>query len=224
MGQCGNGSTTLTESPTRVAGEHDFVRLAASGSITCGVDASGGGWCWGWNPGSTIFGWQGEFVTEPLSVSFASPRWLMDVQPGDWHVCALDEDGQAWCWGLGTLLGDGTSRSHWEPARVVQEVAFTSLTVGYQHSCGLDAAGRAWCWGANFSGQVGDGTREPRYAPVRVPFDGVFTAVAAGSFHTCALDTEGGVHCWGQNDVGQLATDDYFVTPVEVDPPRDATP
>jgi alpha-tubulin suppressor-like RCC1 family protein len=221
-GQCGNGSTTLTEGPTRVAGEHDFERLSASWGLTCGVDTSGDGWCWGWNNLFMIFASQPEHVTEPQPIIISSDPRVVDVQPGLWHVCALDDGGQAWCWGMGTLLGDGTSRSHWDPARVIQEVAFTRLTVGEQHACGLDAAGRAWCWGANFAGQVGDGTREPRYAPVRVPFDGVFTAVAAGANHTCALDTEGGVHCWGQNEVGQLASDDYFVTPVEVDPPREA--
>ena len=33
---------------------------------------------------------------------------------GHYHTCALDSDGKAWCWGLGTYgtLGDGIVSDH----------------------------------------------------------------------------------------------------------------
>jgi alpha-tubulin suppressor-like RCC1 family protein len=226
-GQLGTGDLeSHWEEPAPVLGEIAFRRLASAAFTTCGVDDHGRAFCWGSNRSGQVGPSLAWAVTTPLELTFGTRAAIRQVIPGEYHACALDADGQAWCWGNGTYgeLGDGTGRGHADPGPVAQTLGFVELAVGGAHACGLTGEGTVWCWGVNAHGQLGDGTLANRFAPVRVEADQRFAAVAAGSSHTCALDTEGGVHCWGANEVGQLASDDYFVTPVEVDPPRDAMP
>ncbi len=132
------------------------------------------------------------------------------VAGGD-HTCALDSDGQAWCWGSngrGELgITDGRSSSD-VPLAVNGTTRFRLLSAGTRHTCGIDTDGRLWCWGANDAGQLGDGTHHDRREPHVVPVDLRFADVSAGTTHTCGVALDGRLWCWGRNDAGQLGNPD----------------
>ena len=123
---------------------------------------------------------------------------------GNYHSCALDASGGAWCWGFNQYgsLGDGTTTSRSAPARVAGGLTFTSLTAGAVHTCGLTATGAAYCWGA--APTIGDGALADRSVPTPVSGGLTFVQLAGSGLRTCGLTAAGKAYCWGRNSEGQL--------------------
>ncbi len=137
---------------------------------------------------------------------------LTAVDGGYLHTCALDHQGNAWCWGADNegQLGNGQVPSSTSlPTAVIMPpgVRFASLVVGKgMFSCALDITGNAWCWGDGGAGQLGDDNSADRVEPaaVSMPTGKTFASLAAGYSHACAMDTTGNAWCWGFNGAGQL--------------------
>lgn len=172
---------------------------------------------------------------KPVEPAVAAPtgRHFRALASGRWHACALDDQGQATCAGVGArkqpcddnnLLECGQSRPPDGP--------FAELAAGQTHTCGLRPDGTVACWGSNLSGQsappagirfrhlcAGDwhtcgitqqGTLAcfgalagPHDAGQSRPPAGEFAALSCGSFFSCALRADGTVACWGDNTAGQ---------------------
>jgi len=221
-GQLGDGTTTDRTAPVAVSGlASGAVAVAAGGSHTCAVTASGGVLCWGRN----TYGQIGDGTTTdqivPVAVSGLAGT-IATVTAGYGHTCAVTNAGGVHCWGHNSdgQLGDGTTTDRLTP------VAVSGLTggaaaaaAGGSHTCALTNAGGVLCWGQNTYGQLGDGTITSHSTPVApTGWSALGAAVVAGGAHTCALTATGGVWCWGSNTLGQLgdgtATD--RATPVPV--------
>jgi alpha-tubulin suppressor-like RCC1 family protein len=84
---------------------------------------------------------------------------LSHVAVGATHACALDSQGQAFCWGSDNFGELGRGRAGGgvlpNPAPVVGGLTFTKLVAGMYHTCGLTTDYRVFCWGSNYSGQLG---------------------------------------------------------------------
>ncbi len=136
---------------------------------------------------------------------------LTAVDGGYLFTCALDHQGNAWCWGLDSngQVGNGADPGSRFPVAVTMPagVHFGVLVAAKNaHACALDTSGNAWCWGLNGSGQIGDNTTTDRTVPtaVQMPASTSFLQLCGGSHHTCALDTTGNAWCWGDATYGQL--------------------
>jgi alpha-tubulin suppressor-like RCC1 family protein len=162
------------------------------------------------------------------------------VAAGEFHTCALLEDGTVRCWGnnLRGQLGDGTTDRRSNPVQVLASgtaVAspvpldrVTRIAAGRSHTCALLEDRTVRCWGSNASGRLGDGTTDSRLNPVQVLASGTaaaspvalggVTQIAAGNSHTCALLEDRTVRCWGSNVSGRLGdgTTGDRLNPVQV--------
>ena len=94
-----------------------------------------------------------------------SPKYVQ-LAAGARHNCALDETGQAYCWGFGGLGGPVTEQH--SPTAITGGFTFYDIRTMGEHSCGLASGGVVYCWGRNVTGQLGDGTTTGSAIPVRV--------------------------------------------------------
>ena len=145
-------------------------------------------------------------------------RRLHDVVAGARHVCALDDERRAFCWGDNAWgqLGSGGKETSTTPTLVASGEAFAKLSSGRSHTCGLTTKHQLLCWGLGLGDVLGVSPTDtcqisvervphrpkPEPAPcsltprmVQLP-DGA-TDVAAGDQHTCALTRGQGLFCWG---------------------------
>lgn len=139
---------------------------------------------------------------------------------GQFHSCALTDEGKAWCWGSGFSgqLGSGTFGSASVPVQVLGDHDFIALALGSFHSCGLESNGATWCWGSNSAGALGTGTAGgSQNAPVPVTGAPPFVQIEAGQYFTCGRTEAGAVHCWGRGEAGQLGDGSTsFIAPAPV--------
>lgn len=137
-----------------------------------------------------------------------APIGLTSIVASDFHSCALDSTGSAWCWGyedhgrLGNGLDSGSNKA--TPVAVLGGHTFTGLAEGDPdaHTCALKEDGQAYCWGHNQYGKLGDGSSTHRSSPTAVLGGHTFTMISTGNFNTCALDTSGSAYCWGRGANG----------------------
>jgi len=142
--------------------------------------------------GSAIAGNRSTALTVIVKLKPSAARLVA----GSGYSCFLDVSGQAYCWGRGGGLGDGTT--DWlVPTPVAGGLSFTTLTAG-SGTCGVTASGAGYCWGAN----VGDGTTINRLVPTPVAGGLEFASISAGVVHTCGVTTSGAAYCWGINGGG----------------------
>lgn len=198
-GQLGNGLTSSTKVFVRVALPAD-VRLASiSGGLrrTCGLDTTGGGWCWGRNYGGAFGDGTYDNSATPRAVALDAGIRLTDIRTGWYHTCGITTAGVVLCWGentggalgWGQTYGGKTIRTAALPAGV----SATNLTIGLSGTCITSADNRVLCWGSNLFGSGGVGTAAPVYTPTEIlrvgTPDPAIPAVSSGSTH--AVDITG---------------------------------
>ena len=81
---------------------------------------------------------------------------------GEYHTCAILDDGSLNCWGrdnYGQLGDGGTNTDKNTPVSVSLGTGRTAVAVsaGYAHTCAILDDGSLKCWGWDSYGQLGDG-------------------------------------------------------------------
>ncbi|MES2304583.1 MAG: hypothetical protein V4558_03710 [Gemmatimonadota bacterium] len=114
FGTLGEGSSETTggpgkrAEPTAVLGGHAFVDLSVGVQTSCGAEADGKGFCWGYN-----FGAVGDGTDEHRSTPTAIVGALAfrSVVAGSGFSCGLTAGNAVYCWGDNTSgsLGNGTT-------------------------------------------------------------------------------------------------------------------
>lgn len=187
----------------------DGQRTIAPGfEQSCAIGTDGESYCWG----DQRYGALGNGVTtdavQTTAVRVQTTRRFVSLVGGYSHMCGLEANGIASCWGRSHLgqLGGGSSNAASTPQPVSGGLAFTLLASGSSdRTCGLTSAGAAWCWGSNANGALGTGTVGGSSAvPVAVSGAQNYRQLAAASASMCALRADGAAFCWGTAASGQL--------------------
>jgi alpha-tubulin suppressor-like RCC1 family protein len=119
-GQLGDGTTTRRNTQVRVAGLTRVTQVAAGDQHNCALRESGRAFCWGNNRDSQL-GFAHPDFQPRASKRVTGLTGIAHVAAGRSHSCAIQTDGQAWCWGSNNWgqLGDNTRLSRQTPVRVV---------------------------------------------------------------------------------------------------------
>ena len=138
------------------------------------------------------------------------------IAAGDFHTCAILDDGSMRCWGFGTSgqLGTGGTADVGdnEPAgagvvALPAGRAAHAVAGGAGHTCAVLDDGSVSCWGFGANGRLGYGNETQRATPggpVAIGAGRTAQAISAGDAHTCAILDTGGVRCWGFGGQGRL--------------------
>ena len=207
---------------------------AASGRIdagrhhTCAVLSDGAVRCWGFSAEGALGYGDSQAIGDNESpvvagdVKLGTGRTAVAVAAGDFHTCALLDNGTVRCWGYGgdgrlgyvseASVGDDEDPGSVGPVNLGLGRTAKAITAGGAHTCAILDNDALRCWGYGFNGQlgygdqnsIGDSETPGSAGPVSLGSGRTAKAVAAGSAHTCAILDDGAVRCWGAGLRGQL--------------------
>ena len=165
-----------------------------------------------------------------LTAPLRAQGWA-SVSVGDDHVCALDVQGRAYCFGnnhtgqLGAhtppycgIVSESGRRSCYPqghespPLRAGGDRRFASVTAGRYLTCGVDADGAAFCWGEPIddpSRYAGACLHQQACSFAPVPLLPEHRFVAVDMKPRCAVSRAGTAFCWSDD----RATSVRAVTP-----------
>jgi alpha-tubulin suppressor-like RCC1 family protein len=130
------------------------------------------------------------------------------ITTGNWHACALSEDGEVQCWGdnrSGQLGSGGTYQFSSLPVTVKGLNNVKKISASEEHTCAWTSDQAVWCWGGNFLENSNSDRNSINLVPVEIADpDKSFSAAAKNLDHTCTLSKDGGVSCFGRNYDGEL--------------------
>jgi len=218
-----------TETPSSVApvflGPGRTARaISAGGAHTCAILDNGRVLCWGaGNLGALGYGNVND-VGDNESPGSVAPVFLgrraVALTAGEYHTCAILDNGAVRCWGLGDAgqmgLGNTQTIGDTELPGSVGPVSLGAKAIavsgGYDYSCALLVGGIVRCWGDNPSGQlgygnandIGDNELPSSAGPVQLGAGAKALSISTAWEHACVLLTTGAVKCWGRNGEGQL--------------------
>jgi len=261
-GQVGYGNRDIIgddETPGSVGpvdvGTGRTVRTIAAGDFhTCALLDDGNVRCWG-------FGFEGqlgyanrnqigddELPSAAGPVNLGAGRTAVALSAGGRDTCAVLDDFNVRCWGLGDVgqlglnnlnsIGDNETPGSVNTVDLGPGRTAKAVSAGGRHTCALLDNSTVRCWGNGGNGQLGYGDTNAVQDPSTVgPVDlgpgHTAKAISAGDAHTCAILDDGSVRCWGLGDAGQLGYGNTrqigdnetpgSVGPVDLGPGRTAT-
>jgi alpha-tubulin suppressor-like RCC1 family protein len=198
---------------------------------TCAVLDNGSAKCWGHNQygrlgidNDTQMGDGSGEMSQLTGINLGTGRTATSISAGNYHSCALLDNGAVKCWGgngygqLGidneTDMGDGSGEmSQLTGINLGTGRTATAISAGWGHTCALLDNGTVKCWGYNIRGQLGIGNTEnmgdnssemSQLTGINLGTGRTATAISAGGFHSCAVLDNGAAKCWGLNSLGQL--------------------
>ncbi|MBP9706857.1 MAG: Ig-like domain repeat protein [Oligoflexales bacterium] len=202
------------------------IELAAFNEHRCMLSGSHQVKCFG--QGGAKLGY-GDSISRGLDVSQLSDQLPIlnlgtnlrakQISAGAEHTCAVDQLGEAKCWGQGDRLGLGDTISRGDNSNEMDDslpylnfganLKVRKVKAGGEHSCAILDNGLVKCWGQNSFGQLGYGDTLPRgtqlsYSLSNTPFLDLGSNVQVyelelGRLHSCALLDTNSVKCWGAN-------------------------
>jgi alpha-tubulin suppressor-like RCC1 family protein len=195
---------------------------------TCALLGDGSVRCWGFGADGQLGYGNANTIGDDETpgsvgpVNLGAGRTAKAISAGDYHTCALLDDGSVRCWGLGGngRLGYGTTANVGDrqtpgsvgPVNLGAGRTARAISAGGTHTCAVLDDGNVRCWGYGFTGQLGYGNQDTigddenpgSVAPVNLGVGRTAVAISAGEIHTCALLDDGSVRCWGYGRSGRL--------------------
>ncbi|MBA3394972.1 MAG: hypothetical protein H0T89_20165 [Deltaproteobacteria bacterium] len=106
FGELGNGTLSLTASPTPVVGPSTWLEIGVGEQASCGITMDNQLYCWGSNSRGQLG--DGSLTNRLVPTRVDETAW-QSLSVGREHACAIRDDKSLWCWGDSTTgqIGDG---------------------------------------------------------------------------------------------------------------------
>jgi cysteine-rich repeat protein len=220
--------------PIKLGTGRSALAIAAGAYHTCAVLDDFSVKCWGmgdWgqlglgDPGDRGYA-SGHMGDGLPTVDLGTGRSARDIAAGEYHSCAVLDDGSVKCWGYGEYgqLGQGDTQARGDgfglmgdalaPIQLGTGRSAKRVFAGVYKTCAILDNDSVKCWGMNYYGGLGVGDTATRgdgpnemgdFLPaVSLGSGRTAKSLAVGDSHTCALLDNETVKCWGNNSYGQL--------------------
>jgi alpha-tubulin suppressor-like RCC1 family protein len=167
-GDLGDGKTTNTSTPVKVAGLHGrrVVRLVTSFANSGALLADGEYFDWGYNDdGQLGDGNPGRWSDVPVQVPLPGRVTQVALGGSIWgngQTLVRLADGSLWDWGSNYAYQLGIGNRDWQPSPVrfyaPRGVTYRALASGSATAYAISATGAVYAWGTSKVGQAGNGT------------------------------------------------------------------
>ena len=187
--------------------------ISAGDTHTCGIDATGNAWCWGYNFDGEegvghIYQSAHGATYDSIPHQVVGGHTFTAIAVGDRATCAVATGGTMFCWGANEFgeLGTGQAVAAQDsvPTQVAGAKTFQSVASGGGFFCAVTMSNaQIWCWGTPPNG----------YAPA-LPITATTPTQVLGSEGNswvqlavapsmiCGIDTNGHLGCWGYGYFG----------------------
>lgn len=167
------GSISIAQAGNVPVGE-PVLKVVAGGAHSCALLAGGRVRCWGrgdsgqlgYNNATSIGDGVGPSIIAAGDVPVGG--FVVDIDAGWSHTCAVLDTGAIRCWGTGgfgelgygdsVTVGDGAGPAIAAQGDVPVGVLCEKVSTGGNFTCALTAEGGVRCWGAGLSGRLGYGS------------------------------------------------------------------
>ena len=205
--------------------------LSSGNCHTCAILDNGAVSCWGDGYyGQLGNGGTSNKTTPTLTSSLGTGRTAVALSSGDYHTCAILDNGAVSCWGDGNYgqLGNGGTSDKSTPTLTSSlgtgrtAVALSSGELE-EHTCAILDNGAVSCWGyqcvellwettANWVMEEHLTKPRPRSPAASVQVaQPVGCAYSSGDYHTCAILDNGAVSCWGYGNTANWVMEEHLV-------------
>lgn len=226
-GQLGHGVSSNSNVPVAVSRAGVLSGLTVSkifigGARSCVIASDNKLYCWGLNTNGELGNTSTANMNVPVSPTLSGVllgKNIVEVGMASNHICALANDGSAYCWGSGTggELGNGTGVSSTSPVAVVMNGVLSGKTIktlstspNQNTTCVIASDNQVYCWGRATSFRLGNGQSSTNaLAPVSVVTSGVLSGktikyLRVGGGATCVIASDNRAYCWGTGSSGRL--------------------
>jgi alpha-tubulin suppressor-like RCC1 family protein len=224
----GDDETPDSEGPVELGVGRTATAITAGDSHTCAVLDDGNVRCWGFagngqlGYGNTANIGDNETPDAAGPVNLGPGRTAVAITAGNFHTCAVLDDGNVRCWGFGgngrlgygnaNSIGDNETPDTVGPVNLGPGRTAKAITAGADHTCAVLDNDSVRCWGFGRKGAlgygntatVGDDTTPADAGPVDLGPGRTAIAITAGGDHTCARLDDDSVRCWGDGVNGEL--------------------
>jgi alpha-tubulin suppressor-like RCC1 family protein len=223
QGGTGNAAPTVQQDATLVnlsglpVDERTFTKISVGAGFACGISISHNAYCWGDQTNGRLGNGAGSglsYIPVLVDVSgLPASKKFKSISSGVAHTCAVNMDGNVYCWGDKTSgkLGNGAASGYSalpiaiSPGAISSNSRLLSVATAANSTCALDTEGKIYCWGDNSDGQLGDGTSTMSTTPVATVIGtNSYIAISGGINHMCAIQGNGIGLCWGGDALEQL--------------------
>ncbi len=180
-----------------VPGPTRGTHIALGGEHSCVLQDADHVLCWGSNENGQLgVGDQVAQSTQPMLVP--NLTGVVQIAGGEYHSCALLEDGTVRCWGRNNCrqIGVGGFADVPTPTLVPGVAGAMEIALGYSTSCARRVDGTLMCWGCGLGVQYGPSVIQG--------VSGARSITVGGGDFACATLGDDTLSCWGDNEFGNL--------------------
>lgn len=149
-----------------------FIRVTSGTGHVLAIASDGSLWAWGDNRFGQVGDGTTTNVLRPVRLDTPAGVTFTDIAAGYDHSVAIDSDGRAYAWGVGTLgqVGNGGTAGSLVPVPVSMPggVTFTQVSADSRRTLALGSDGGIYAWGLGTNGLLGTGNEDTALEPVQV--------------------------------------------------------
>jgi alpha-tubulin suppressor-like RCC1 family protein len=224
----GDDETPGSIDPVNLGPRRTATAITAGDAHTCAVLDDGNVRCWGFAGNGQLGYGNTDNIGDNETPDTAGPgnpgpgRTAKAITAGNFHTCAVLDDGNVRCWGFGgngrlgygntDSIGDNETPDTAGPVNLGPGRTAKAITAGADHTCAVLDNDSVRCWGFGRNGAlgyantatIGDDESPGSVGPVDLGPGRTTVAISAGGRHTCARLDDGSVRCWGDGANGEL--------------------